>query len=73
MLTPAGYDSLMVTPATVRVGDVLTIDGQQIAVVDMRAVGGTRDAVVLGLASGARMVMRQGMSCNALRARGRAR
>jgi len=73
MLTPLGYDSLVVTPQTVRVGDLLTIDGQQIAVVDMRALGGTRDSVVLGLDTGQRMVMRQGKSYNALRARGQAR
>jgi hypothetical protein len=73
VLTPVGYESLEVTRETVRVGDLLIIDGQQIAVVDMRAVRGIRDSVVLTLSTGKPLVMRQGMSFHALRATGQAR
>jgi hypothetical protein len=73
VLRPVGYDSLVVTPETVRVGDLLMIDGQQRAVVDMRAVRGTRDSVVLTLATDRQLLMRQGMSFHALRARGQGR
>jgi hypothetical protein len=67
VLTPQGLISLNVTPETVRVGDILTIDGLQIGVVDMRAVDGKRDSVVLTLATGELRVMRMGDRFNALR------
>jgi hypothetical protein len=66
--TPAGYMALTVTHETARVGDQIMTGGGPVTVTDMRAMGGLRDAVVLILATGGRLVMRTGMTVTVLRA-----
>ncbi|MGP3971536.1 hypothetical protein [Streptomyces sp. 6N223] len=62
-----GYVSLVVTPETIRPGDIVWIEGREIIVTDMRAVGGRRDAVTLILPGGQARLMGPGDTLDALR------
>ena len=63
----AGYVYLTVTPETIRPGDVVWIEGQEITITDMRAVGGRRDAVTLVFPGGRARLMGPGDALDALR------
>ena len=65
--TRQGHVYLVVTPETIRPGDIVWIEGREITITDMRAVGGRRTAVTLILPGGLVRLMGPGDALEAMR------